>query len=76
MYEFCIFVRMKTSRTNIVFNDELIGEIIKMGEAKTKSEAVENALKMYVNWLKRQRLAALRGKVQWEGDLMKMRKGR
>ncbi len=67
---------MKTSRTNIVFNDELIGEIIKMGEAKTKSEAVENALKMYVNWLKRQRLAALRGKVQWEGDLMKMRKGR
>lgn len=76
VYDFRIFVCMKTTRTNIVLNDDLIDEIIQMGEAKTKKEAVENALRMYVNWLKRQRLAGLRGKIEWEGDLMKMRKSR
>ena len=67
---------MKTTRTNIVLRDDLVNEIIKLGEAKTKREAIEKALENYVIWLKRQRLASLRGKVEWEGDLMKMRIGK
>ncbi len=76
MYDFAIFVCMKTTRTNIVLRDDLVNEIIKLGEAKTKREAIEKALENYVIWLKRQRLASLRGKVEWEGDLMKMRTGK
>ena len=76
MYTFTIFVCMKTTRTNIVLRDDLLKDIMRLGEAKTKREAVENALEMYVQWLKRQKLANLRGKIEWEGDLMKMRKGK
>jgi len=67
---------MKTTRTNIVLRDDLLKDIMRLSEAKTKREAVENALEMYVQWLKRQKLASLRGKIEWEGDLTKMRKGK
>lgn len=76
MYVFGIFVCMKTTRTNIVLRDDLIKDIMRFGEVKTKREAVEKALSLYANWLKRQKLRSLRGKVKWEGDLMKMREGR
>jgi Transcription regulator of the Arc/MetJ class len=76
VYDFCIFVCMKTTRTNIELRDDLIKDIMKFGEAKSKREAVEKALEMYVSWLKRQKLRSLRGKVEWDGDLMEMRKGR
>lgn len=76
MYDFGIFVCMKTIRTNILLRDDLVKEIIKMGEAKTKREAVEKALEQYVTYLKFQKLRSLRGKITWEGDLMKMREGR
>jgi Arc/MetJ family transcription regulator len=66
---------MKTTRTNIVLRDDLLKDIMRLSEAKTKREAVENALEMHVQWLKRQKLASLRGKIEWEGDLMEMRKG-
>ena len=76
MYKLRTFVCMKTTRTNIELRDDLIRDVMRFGEAKTKREAVEKALELYVNWLKRQKLASLRGKVEWDGDLMKMRKGR
>ena len=76
VYDFRIFVCMKTTRTNIVISDDLIKDIMRLGEIKTKKEAVEKALTLYANWLKRQKLRSLRGKVSWEGDLMKMREGK
>lgn len=76
MYKFVNFVCMKTTRTNIVLRDDLIEDIMRFGQAKTKREAVEEALVAHANWLKRQKLRSLRGKVKWKGDLMKMREGR
>lgn len=67
---------MKTTRTNIVLRDDLIEDIMRFGQAKTKREAVEEALVAHSNWLKRQKLRSLRGKIKWEGDLMKMREGK
>ena len=67
---------MKTTRTNIELRDDLIKDIMRFGNVKTKREAVEKALEMYANWVKRQKLRSLRGKVEWDGDLMKMREGR
>jgi Arc/MetJ family transcription regulator len=67
---------MKTTRTNIELRDDVIQTILQLGAAKTKREAVDKALEMYSNWLKRQKLRSLRGKIKWEGDLMKMREGR
>lgn len=73
---FAIFVSMKTTRTNNVLRDNLIKDIMRFGEIKTKREAVDKALDLYANWLKRQKLRSLREKVKWEGDLMKMREGK
>ncbi len=66
---------MKTV-TAIESRENLIKDIMRFGDIKTKSEAMDKALSLYANWLKRQKLRSLRGKVQWEGDLMKMREGR
>ena len=66
----------KTTRTSIELRDDLIKDIMRFGEIKTKREAVEKALEMYANWVKRQKLASLRGKIEWVGDLNQMRKGR
>lgn len=76
MYNFDIFVCMKRTRTNVVLNDDLIAEIMKLSEERTKREVIENALHERLRILKRKKLAALRGKVKWEGDLDKMRRGR
>lgn len=83
MYLFCyiwcmenLTKKIKRSRTNIVLRDDLIKDAIKYSKVATKREAVEKALESYVNWLKRQKLRSLRGKICWEGDLMKMREGR
>jgi Arc/MetJ family transcription regulator len=80
VYNFSIFVCMKTKakskRTNIVVNEDLIKDIRRFSELKTKREIIERALEDQLNYLKRQKLRSLRGKITWEGDLMKMREGR
>ncbi len=67
---------MKTTRTNIVLRDDLIKDLMRLSEIKTKKEAIEKAIELYVNWLKKQKLRSLRGKIEWDGDLMKLREGR
>jgi hypothetical protein len=65
---------MKTV-TAIESRENLIKEIMRFGEIKTKREAMDKALENYARLLKFQEFRKLRGKISWEGDLMKMRKG-
>jgi Arc/MetJ family transcription regulator len=67
---------MKTTRTNIVLNDQLVAEAMKLSRAASKKEMIEKAIENYIRLIKRKQLADLRGKVEWVGDLDKMRKGR
>lgn len=60
-------------RTNIVIDDDLINEAMTLGQIKTKKEAVEAGLKLFVRIKRQERLRNLRGKLKWEGDLEKMR---
>ena len=76
VYIFGIFVCMRKTRTNVVLNDDLIAKIMKLSEEKTKREVIENALHERLRILKRKKLAAMRGKVRWEGDLNQMRSGK
>lgn len=62
-------------RTNIDIDDELLWEAMALTGAKTKKQAVNEALRDQV----RQRraiksLLSLKGKVEWEGDLDAMRR--
>ncbi len=62
-------------RTNININDELIAEAMALTGAKTKKQAVEEALKEVVQRRKTANaILALRGKVDWVGDLDVMRR--
>lgn len=60
-------------RTNIVINDELMNEALKLTEYTTKKAVVEEGLKVLVRLKKQEKIKSLRGKLKWEGDLESMR---
>ena len=61
-------------RTNIVLNEKLVKDAMRLSHAVTKEEVVQRALEYFVAVLKRQNMKDLFGKVKWEGDLKGMRK--
>ena len=61
-------------RTNIVIDDELIAEAMRLSGARTKREAVERSLRLLVQLKRQERLRGARGKLQWIGDLEAMRR--
>lgn len=63
-------------RTNIELDEKLISEAMKLTHLKTKKALVNYALKELVRKVKRKSLLHLEGKVQWEGNLYEIRKGR
>ncbi len=56
-------------RTNIELDDELLEEYIKLSGAKTKKEAVNDALRKAVAYYSRLDILSLKGKIKWEGNL-------
>jgi len=60
-------------RTNIVIDDDLMDEALKVSRLKTKKDAVEEGLKLLVQRKKQENIKNLRGKLHWTGDLEDMR---
>ena len=60
-------------RTNIVIDDKLMAEAIKLSQLKTKRAVVETSLRLLIRIKKQERLKSLRGKLNWDGDLDEMR---
>jgi Arc/MetJ family transcription regulator len=60
-------------RTNIVIDDDLMAKAMKASGAKTKREAVEEALRTMIRLRGQQEILKLRGKINWVGDLDAMR---
>jgi Arc/MetJ family transcription regulator len=63
-------------RTNIEIDDDLMNEAMELAGTKTKRETVDLALRELVARYRRLGILSLRGKVNWTGDLMEMRRGR
>ena len=63
-------------RTNIVIDDELMADALKLTGLKTKREAVDLGLKTLVRLKRQEKIRQFRGKLTWEGDLEKMRTDR
>ena len=61
-------------RTNIVIDDELMKQVLKLTGLKTKREAVEQGLKTLLRLKVQEQIREYRGKLQWEGDLNEMRR--
>ena len=60
-------------RTNIVIDDNLMNEALKLTGAKTKKEAVELGLRTLVQFRHQEQIKRYKGKLKWEGDLDQMR---
>ena len=77
MYDYIfLYTWVRDMRTNIVIDDQLMGEALKASGCKTKKEAVEQGLKLLVQRSRQQQIRKLRGNIQWEGDLDDMRSAR
>jgi len=63
-------------RTNIVIDDKLMDDALKVTGYRTKKEAVEQGLKLLVVRAEQQKIRDLKGKLRWEGDLDELRGGK
>jgi Arc/MetJ family transcription regulator len=62
-------------RTNIVIDDKLMQNALRVTGLKTKREAVELGLRIIVRLGKQTEIRRVRGKLSWHGDLDAMRTG-
>ena len=60
-------------RTNIVIDDKLMKETLRLTGLKTKREAVELGLRTVVRLHKQEEIRQFRGKLDWHGDLDALR---
>ncbi len=63
-------------RTNVVIDDDLMAEALKVSGLKTKRAVIEAGLQMLVQLKQQESVKSLRGKLQWEGDLNSLRENR
>jgi Arc/MetJ family transcription regulator len=63
-------------RTNIDIDDRLMRQAMKSSRSRTKRAAVEAGLRLLVQTRAQSKIRRLRGKIRWEGDLDKSRRGR
>lgn len=60
-------------RTNIVIDDKLMNDTLRLTGLKTKREAVELGLQTLLRLRQQEEIRSFRGKLDWQGDLEKMR---
>lgn len=60
-------------RTNVVIDDDLMASAIKVSGLKTKKDAIEEALKLFVQVKRQKEIKRFRGKLKWSGSLDEMR---
>jgi Arc/MetJ family transcription regulator len=60
-------------RTNIVIDDILMRDALRVTGLKTKREAVEMGLRTLLQLRKQEEVKKFRGKLHWEGNLGDMR---
>ncbi len=63
-------------RTNIVIDDQLMRQAMRVTGLRTKRAVVEAGLRLLIDLHGQTSIRRLRGKVAWVGDLNDMREGR
>ncbi len=63
-------------RTNIVIDDTLIREAMRLTGSRTKREVVDLALRRLVQLERQRDVLSLEGTLNWEGDLEALRQTR
>jgi Arc/MetJ family transcription regulator len=65
--------KVYTMRTNIVIDDKLMTDVLRLTGLKTKKEAVEEGLRALIRLAQQAEIRKLRGQIQWVGNLEEMR---
>lgn len=60
-------------RTNIMIDDELMTDVLKLTGIKSKREAVEQALRTLLALKQQEKIKQFKGALKWGGDLEQMR---
>ncbi|MCF8152219.1 MAG: type II toxin-antitoxin system VapB family antitoxin [Sulfuritalea sp.] len=60
-------------RTNIVIDDKLMRDTLRLTGLKTKREAVEEGLRTLLRLRQQEDIRRFRGKFDWQGDIDAMR---
>lgn len=60
-------------RTNVVIDDQLMKDALKLSGFRTKKDAIEAGLRLLVEFSRQAKVKNFRGKLIWSGDLDKMR---
>ena len=63
-------------RTNVVLDENIVDRAKAFTGIKTTRQLVDYALRELLRHRKQREILKLRGKVDWEGDLAEMRRGR
>jgi hypothetical protein len=63
-------------RTDVALDEKLVREGMNLFKKKTKKDLIDFTLPEIIRREKAKGILALEGKVNWEGDLQDMRKGR
>ena len=65
--------RIHTVRTNIVIDDQLMKDTLRMTGLKTKREAVDLGLRTLLRLRRQESIRLARGKLKWRGNLDALR---
>jgi Arc/MetJ family transcription regulator len=60
-------------RTNVVIDDDLMTDAVKLSGLKTKKATIEEGLKLLVRRSRQAKNREFRGKLKWSGNLDEMR---
>ncbi|HEV2396300.1 MAG TPA: type II toxin-antitoxin system VapB family antitoxin [Candidatus Sulfotelmatobacter sp.] len=63
-------------RTNVEIDDRLMHQAMRSSRSRTKRAAVEEGLRLLIQTRAQATIRRLRGKIRWDGDLRKSRRGR
>jgi Arc/MetJ family transcription regulator len=67
---------MSVKRTNVLLDEELVETAKELTGTRFTKDVVDLALRRLVRNVRRRRILQLAGKVNWDGDLATMRRGR
>lgn len=76
LHTMCMKARGYTLRTNIVIDVKLMSDVLRATGVQTKREVIDMSLRTLLRLKKQQKIKTLRGKINWEGDLEQMRRGK
>lgn len=60
-------------RTTLNLDDQALEEAMACADGQTKTEVVNAALRSFARGKRQKKLLELRGKVEWEGDIDRLR---